>query len=302
VSYIEREVGWEAEGSVNVFNYVLSFDATSVETLLDEDILSSARDEYVRADLQREITGRLEAELLSAKFFRYILGGKPLPSATVDPYSIKPANNLTTFDLKHRLKGPKETIEANYSGCKVDTCRINLEVGEDVTYEIGFVAQWSTISTSASLTGIDPSIKPYVFHNGMLILDNSTVSYLQSCVIEISNNLTARYTADSSQKRDPYIIEEGILGVSGRFTVGEALTSKIEDVITGNTYDLELELTKNTEKIEMFIKNCRSIEWADTDRGREPYQIEFPFMALPSAGLDVFIIKQTGHKWTISPT
>jgi len=298
MSYIRRELEWEAEGSVNVFNYVLSFDATSVETLVDEDILSSARDEYVRADLQRDITGRLEAELLSAKFFRYILGGSPSPYATVDPYTIKPANKLVPFTLRHRLEGAEEDFTAVYSGCKVDTCRINLEVGEDVTYEIGFIAQWSTISTAVSFKGIDPTIKPYVFHNGKLLLDGSTVTYLQSCILEIANNLTARYSADSSQPRGAYMLEEGRLGVTGRFTVGENLEPKIEDVIKGDTYDLTLELAKDSEKIEIFIENCRSSEWRDTDRGRDPYQIEFPFISAPtSAGLDVISVVQSGETY-----
>jgi len=75
--------------------------------------------------------------------------------------------------------------------------------------------------------------------------------------------------------------------VRGRFTCGETVEPIIADVISGATFDLVMELVKGSETIQVTVKNCRLTEWSDTVRGRETYEVEFPFLAYPSTGLDV---------------
>jgi len=297
VDYMIRGLSWGEEGtfgvratSWNVFNYALDFDATSTETLIEEDILSDAPDEYLRADAQREITGRFEVDLMSIRFLKYVLGSAPPTADIAAPYrhTVSVGTTIPSFTIRRILRDPQNT--AYYEGCKVDTARLALEVGEDVTLEVDFAASWSTIETTAlSPQAIDLSLTPFVFYHGRVTRGGTVISDLQSCEIELANNLEARWSADSSlsKPRAAYQLNPRGRRVRGRFTCGETVEPIIADVISGATFDLVLELAKGSETIQVTVRNCRLTEWSDTVRGREIYEVEFPFLAYPTTGFDV---------------
>jgi len=301
MSYQERgvEIGIEttygvAPTSYEVFNSLLDWDTTATEVYAEENPVGGQRDAVIRQRLQREVSGRFVTPIFSAKLFRFALGR--ISDEATDPYTISPENSIPSFTLKRGLADPNNV---NYvTGCKVDTMTLTLEQGEDVTAEIAFVGQDSSLDTGAyTPPSIDPSLLPYCFYHGKVVVDGSTLSDLQSCVIEIANNLVARFSA-SGGKRVIEKLEEGPLRVTGRFTVGEGLESRIQDVLAGNTFTLELELKEGTKILTLTVKNCRLTEWSDTVRGRDLYEIEFPFVSAPtSAGLDVISVVQSGETY-----
>jgi len=297
-SYLIRGLSWVEEttfGSIpgsgwQPFNYALDFDATTTENISEDDILSPNRDEFLRTPLHREVTGRFEISMITGRFLKYAIGAWSPTTDTVTPYeyTISPATTLKSFSLRRILQDTQNT--GYYYGCKVDSGILNLEVQEDVTLEINFAASGSSFSTATlNPDTINLTYEPYKFYHGKVLRGGSTLAALQSCVVEINNNLEARWTA-STGKRDAYQLREGPLRVTGNFTLGEDVESVISDILNNNTFDLQLELSKPRgpgETLTVTIKNCILTEWRDRVSGRDIYEVEFPYLALPSTGLDV---------------
>jgi len=303
MSYQERGLEWSEDGSTwsggtigGPIQYPLDFDATSTEGIIEEEPITGDRDAVSQVDSSREITGRFEAQFMSPKLFYYVLGS--LSSKTIDPYTISPAATIPYIYFRRGLSSPNNI--AIYEDCKIDSARISLEVGEDVTYELNFVSSWSTLqTTSYSAPSIDFSKEPFVFYEGKLTRGGTVVTDLQSIEIEISNNLEARYSADSSlsRPRGPYKIREGRLAVTGRFTAGETVEPIIQSILKGNRFDLVLTLVKGSETVTITLKNARITEWSDAISGRDVYEVEFPFSCRPTSGLDIMSIVHNGKTW-----
>jgi len=136
-----------------------------------------------------------------------------------------------------------------------------------------------------------------MYYDGLLTYDGSTITELQSCIIEINNNLYPRYSADRSQTfpRGAYTIKEGRFAISGRFTTGGAIEPLATLALAQTAFTLELSLTRTTgETITLTMGNVLLGEFPDALSGREPYEIEFPFIAAPITGLDALTVVQDG--------
>ena len=71
----------------------------------------------------------------------------------------------------------------------------------------------------------------------------------------------------------------------------EALAALASDL---TAFTLALSLVKGTETITMTMANVLLGEFPDALTGREPYEIEFPFIAAPVSGLDALTVVQNG--------
>jgi len=277
------------------FNNLFTWEGMINESVMEKELVSGDRDAVARAALQREVTGRMEGELINAKLFVLAMG--TLSARTVDPYTITPAAVVDSFTLQ-RILAPTDNA-AYFYGCKVEGFVLNLEVGEDVTYELNFIAQDGTLTTDNLTAPSLTTVNPFMYYHGMLTAAGSTITELQSVIIEISNNLSPRYSADRSQTmpRGAYAITEGRFQVTGRFTCGGLIETLAGYVLNQTQFTLELTLVKTTDTITINMPNVQLTEFADALTGREPYEIEFPFIASPQSGLDAMSVVHSGDSY-----
>jgi len=303
MSYTSRGIKFGKEGTFGTsiaatvtFNNALAWEAEINETLMEEELVSGERDAVSRAALQREVTGRIEGELINAKLLYYAMGS--ISSETSTPYTILPSASIPSLTLQRMIGPSVDSIDnvVYIYGTKLDSFILNLEVGEEVTYEIGFMAQDGSLFTADTTAPSLVTITPLMYYHGMLTAGGATITELQSCIIEINNNLTPRYSADSSQTkpRGAYSIKEGRFQIGGRFTTGGYIEELGTLALEQTSFTLELTLIQDENTITLTMPNVQLSSYPDVVTGREPYEIEFPFIAAPETGLDALKVVENG--------
>ena len=306
MSYTTRGIEWAEElvegsippeGSFEPFNYVDDWDFETTPNVDERVVVGGGRDARKRALAEIESGGRLTTELTSAKFFKYVLGS--ISSHDLDPYTIGIAGSLPTFTIKRGLATPYNILY--YYGCKVDSARLRIEVGEPVVLEINFVARNSSLDTSSSYTApdLDFDLVPFYFYHLKTMRNSSTLSGVQRLEIEINNNLEAEWDADStrSQPREASRIREKELRVTGRLVVREGIETLMDLARNNTQFTLTAELATSSKTITITMPNVMFTRIPDTGRGMDVYEVEFPFIAGPKEGLDSIEIVEEGSTW-----
>ena len=140
--YTDRWVLFKEEGTFGTYatpntfmNYMLAWDVTTSENLIEEELIAGARDWKSRAWTEEEIAGRFEFQPVSAKMFYFVLGSFSNTVGTA--HTMKPHSTIPSLSFYRGLypDASSNTVSIGYYGVKIDTAEIRLEVGEDVTMD-----------------------------------------------------------------------------------------------------------------------------------------------------------------------
>lgn len=290
--YTERAVRFGPESSwgtygtnFKVVEYCLSFDATTTEEKIEEDLVSVSRQARSRAWAQRSVVGSWESNIMTPKLLYYALGSVSTDAAT--PYTIDFQGDLAlpSFTIERSLRGQSDTFHVGYFGCKVDRYELLVEAEQDVTQTIDWIGKnnqentgydWSTIAPSGTFT-----YDPFTYLNACFKYDGNTLRITRAR-IEINNNLTPRYASYcTGNDPTPFELREGAQVITGDFTIDQNISDYAIDrararsegtiVITiGATGRGTLDITMNKVTID---------EFPDTLRGKDIYEVAFPFTA-----------------------
>ena len=291
--YVERVVRFGAEGTFGTYivdtpiYYCLGFEATTSEERIEEDLVSPSRQSFSRIFSQRTVVGSLEENVLSPRLAYYALGWIDEDASTPYTLNISGTHTLPSFSLERGLQGATSTIWAGYRGCKVDRFELVVEAEEDVVQTIDWIAQDSTFPTQAwSVATASYSTypaNPFAYYHASLKWGSGAIR-LKKVRMEINNNLVPIFASESVGD-DPILVElrEGAQVVTGDFVAdvdiddyASFLRGRSEGTITidiGNDDRGTITYTMNRVALD---------EFADAIRGRDVYEVTFPFRARPS--------------------
>jgi len=300
MSYLERyikltpETAFGSEGeNYRAVNYPLRCEMRINETIVEEDIVSQYIDQVSRGARQREITGTLEMQFINPAMLRFSLGKFTYSAVTGSQYYYKFSviASVPSFTLQKGIRRPTEV--ATYLGTCPNIHRIVMEPGEDIVQELTIVAKDINYATTGfSPLNIDPSIPYFTSFGGKLTKNTSEVAGLQGITIEINRNLSARWTSKIPTDRTVKEFRPGRCEVTGTFTLDEFTSSFVGLALARKEFTLTYELFKESwNRVIFTIKNAIIPEAPDEIRGREPYELEFPFRAAGSSGLDIMTVE-----------
>jgi len=279
--------------------YPLRRDFSMAEGWTEEEIIVPERDVVSRFRLAKEITGTIEYQPLSAKIFRYILGGEA--TTQVGTYIGKitwtPASTLKKFDTQVKIG----SLISVYSACYVDSAEFRFEIGEDVVATIDCFP-----TTRISGTEITPTYyfkySPMLYEKAKITIDTAEYE-LASFTLSIGNSLERILKLG---QRLPYKIIPRRCEVTGEFTLREiddisAILTKIE---AGSKIDVVIDLVGGQKgpagedlPIKITLNDGVIPEYRDALAGLEMYNIACPIrfigdaaraITVEQSGLEVF--------------
>ena len=278
-----EEASWGTPSTtISALLYALSFEGTSREVRGEEEIVATSRQARARSWLQKEVTGSFEFKPVTPLIFYFALGG--ITEDTQSPYTMSEYGTLSlpSFTIENILRGTSNTIQSQYIGCKVDRLTMRITPKEDIRITVDFAAkdhlvpsyEWSTIApTSDQFT-----LSPFEYYEAKLYWGTSTISLL-SLSLEANNNLEAVYTDDTVPTR----IVEGYQEISGALKPEESQISIFRDFLRSRsegTIDIRFGDSRGTTDI--YLYKVALDEYVDRTRGRDMYEVEFPFKARAS--------------------
>ena len=287
--YVTRKVKLGEGENVSVaalnfnFNYLRVFEPSIEEVQSAEFILAGGRDKKRVAVLQEEAGARLEFDVVGFKPFEWALGSI---SSTV-PITVVPGATLSWLTVGRELE-PSETSNdvLRIFGCKVDSFEFTIERGEVATGELTLMGKGGTIETGNLSVSVDYDKDPIYYSDVDVVVGSTTISDLARVVITIDNNLARRLSASTSAGYQAYHILEGGLDVTGRLLIGSpALTflEKVKGRAGGNNLEIRINKTHGGNLSGTIVMpNVWFTEYPERLRGIEPYEVEVPFVALPS--------------------
>jgi len=313
MSYTERYVVFEKEtdwgtapGTIDsTVNFLLRFEATTTESKVEEPVIGGGRDLFGRVWTSEEVAGVMEHQLVTGAFFQYVMGTVANSTETPYTHTFVPATVVPSFSLLRGIRDPEEFII--YSGCKVDSAEITCEAGEDVTAVYNFVAKSSTFNTTETWAapGVNISLDPFAYYHGEITWGGATLEDVQRVVININNNLEARYAVGGT-KTPSYgaqEIREGAFEVSGRVLLGKNVGTIASAMFLRETAKtIVVTMTKSDCTMTVTMNNCVFGEYPDAISGADIYEIEVPFTARAIGTADVeraISIVHIGDKGTL---
>jgi len=292
--YITREVKLGEGENLSISNLDLNFNYLRVcepsleEVQSAEFILAGTRDKKRVAVLQEEAEVRMEFDLVGLKPLYWALGNV---NDTV-PVTITPASTLPWLTVARELEPVRsgESDILRIFGCKVESLELTFERGEVATGEITLMAKGGTIETGDLTVTVDYSYDPVYYSDIEVVVKKggsaTTISDLGRIVLTIDNNLSRRLSASQAAGYQAYHILEGGLDITGRMLVTDpALTflQKVKARAGGNT--VEIRINKSHGGVlsgTITMPNVWFTEYPERLRGIEPYEVEIPYVALPS--------------------
>jgi len=289
--YVERFIRFGKESTWGSYptswkhiQYVLSFDATTTDETIEEDLVTASRQARSRVWVQRGVVGSLEINPLSPQLLYYALGRAE--SDPTSPYTIRISGTmeLPSFAIERALRGATGEKYTGYLGCKIDRLELLIEREEDITLSLDFAGKDNTFPTytwsAIAPTGTWKAF-PFAYWEAELLWGNATIP-LHRVRIEINNNLEARH-ASKEMGGDPTLIElrEGAQVITGEFLVGEDVETYAKDYARARAEGtITVRFGNDTRgTIEIICNRVALNEFADALRGREPYEVSFPFRA-----------------------
>ncbi len=293
--YVERLVRFGAEGTFGTYivdtpvYYCLGFEATTTEERIEEDLVSPSRQAFSRIYVQRTVVGSMEENVLSPRLAYYALGWAN--SDTVSPYTvnISGTHTLPSFSLERGLTGATGTIFTGYKGCKVDRFELLVEAEQDIVQTIDWVAQDNTFPTQAWTVATASfstyPANPLAYYHAELKWGTSTIR-LKRARLEINNNLVPVFASEEVGD-DPVLVElrEGAQVVTGDFIVDVDINTFANTAVRGrNEGTITITMgNDNRGTITYTLNRVALDEFVDAVRGRDIYEVTFPFRARPDS-------------------
>jgi hypothetical protein len=303
--YTDRWVLFKGEGTwgtwstPNTFpNYLMDWSATTTENKVEEDLIGGSRDYRKRVWLEEGVAAKWTEEMVSAKIFEYILGGRS-GTLGVGAATYSPAATLPSMSI-YRGLAPDEsnnTLSLGYLGMKVDTADLTIEQSGDVKLDLNFAGKGVTIPTQIAKGTLDMTQVAYAFHNSSLniVSPGPTTTVLDNVakiVISVNNNLSARYSAGANTYK-AVELREGAMEVTGRIAIGGDITPMSSIVTNRQDCTLNLTLARSNATITFTLKNVSFGELPDDLTGLKPVELDLPFSARPASGLDAISVVET---------
>ena len=204
------------------------------------------------------------------------------------PVTYSPASSLPSMSVYRGLYPDEDgnTVSLGYYGLKVDTAELTIEQGADVQLEINFAGKGATIPSALSKPSLDMSLVPFSFYHSSIDVKHPggqfTAKYATRLQISINNNLEARYASRKvGSDPTPVEIREGPQVITGEFIVDQDVEDFAKDVLRARSEGtLILRIGNDTRGTMDIVCNRVALrEFSDTVRGREPYEVSFPFVA-----------------------
>ncbi len=291
--YVERVVRFGAEGTFGTYivdtpiYYCLGFEATTTEERIEEDLVSPSRQSFSRIFSQRTVVGSLEENVLSPRLAYYALGWVDEDAASPYTINISGTHTLPSFSLERGLQGATSTIWAGYRGCKVDRFELVVEAEEDVVQTIDWIGQDSTLPTQAwsiatSSYSTYPA-NPFAYYHAYLRWGNGAIR-LKKVRMEINNNLVPIFASESIGD-DPILVElrEGAQVITGDFVADDQVDNYASFLRGRNEGTIAIHIGNDDRGTIVYTMNNVALdEFADAIRGRDVYEVTFPFRARPT--------------------
>ena len=277
-------------------NYLNEWSATTTENISEEELIGGSRDWRKVVWLEEGVVARWVQELVSAKFFEYILGSKDGDTSPVE-YTI--AATLPSLSIYRGLYPDENgnTFSVGYMGMKVDTAELTIEEGSDVRLEVNFAGKGGTILTShLSKPSLDASVVPFAFYHSSidLIHPNGTenLNKLSRLQISVNNNLEAIVSA-GAQSYQPTELREGATEVTGRIVVRGHFPLLSSIVLNRVTCTLNVYLIKTQHTIQITVNNITFNEYPDELTGLDIVESELSFSARPTSTTSAIVVTET---------
>lgn len=148
-----------------------------------------------------------------ASWLRAVLGAVPV-DAGVDPttHTYSESNTLTSFSVEAGTELGTADAYSTLIGCKVNSCTITAAVDEVASVRLECPYRTETLSTTLANAVVTPTEEPLTFAQGTLSVAGTTVGYVQSFEMTITNNvemlwgLGSRYSTAGPEKTRTYDI------------------------------------------------------------------------------------------------
>jgi hypothetical protein len=277
----------------------MDWSATTTENKVEEDLIGGSRDYRKRVWLEEGVAAKWTEEMVSAKIFEYILGGRS-GTLGIGMNTYAPAATLPSMSIYRGLYPDESngTLSLGYLGMKVDTADLTIDSKGDVKIDINFAGKGVTIPTNIAKGSLDMSQIAFAFHNSSinLISPGPTTTVLENVaklVISVNNNLEARYSAGAGSYK-AVELREGAMEVTGRITLGGDLTPMSSIILNRQdcTMNLTLLRSNGTGTITFTLKNISFGELPDDLTGLKPVEMDLPFTARPANGLDAISVTE----------
>lgn len=292
---VERLVRFGAEGTFGTYTvsnpiyYCLGFEATTTEERIEEDLVSASRQGFSRIYTKRAVIGSLEENVLSPRLAYYALGWTDSPD-TASPYSINIAgtHTLPSFSVERSLRSGTNTIVTGYMGCKVDRFEILVEAEEDIVQTIDWIGQDNTFPTTtwATIAAVFSTYpeNPYAYYHAQLKWGSATIR-LKRARMEVNNNLVPIYASEEVGD-NPVLVDlrEGLQAITGDFIVDVDIDTFANTAVRGrNEGTITISMGNDERGTIVYTLNKVALgEFADAVRGRDVYDVTFPFRARPT--------------------
>lgn len=146
-----------------------------------------------------------------ASWLRAVLGAVPT-DAGVGPYThtYAESNTITSFSIANATElGDADYVSA-LIGCKVQSCKLTAAVDEVARVTLECPYRTETLATTGIGSVVTPTEEPLTFAQGTLSVAGTTVGYVQSVDLTITNNvemiwgLGSRYSTAGPAKTRTY--------------------------------------------------------------------------------------------------
>lgn len=167
------------------------------------------------ANVAKKYEGNVSIEFtLDAEgaWWRAVLGSAPTDAAvdSVYTHTYVESNTLASFSIENGQEMGTNDYVSKLIGCKVNSCNITTAVDEIAKVKLECPYRTETLATSGISSQVAPTGTPLTFALGTLTVAGTTVGYVQSVDLTITNNvemvwgLGSRYSTAGPAKTRTY--------------------------------------------------------------------------------------------------
>lgn len=264
------------------FNNLLEFDTTVREETKEDFLIGGNRDKERVVLLQEEIEIKATFDCVSLMPFYLVLG----TYSGIESFTITPNATLPWVAFARRLdpveSGENDTLQI--FGCKAGKLDFSLKAGDIASMEMTFYGRGVTESTTTlSSTAVSGTL-PFAYFDASIEIDGTVINEVSEVSISVDNNLARRLTISTDYGYRAYDITEAGLSVKGRLSVGEKALGMLSKVLgRGSNHTFSITLTRGTVSGTITLPNILFTEFPESIKGIDPFTVEIPFTAMPSA-------------------
>jgi hypothetical protein len=189
-----------------------------------------------------------------ASWLRAVLGAVPTDAGTgPTTHTYAESNTLVAFSIQNGVELGSADYVSALVGCKVQSCTISAAVGEVVTVRLECPYRTESMATTPVAPVIAVNETPLTFAQGTLSVSGTTVGYVQSVELTITNNvemvwgLGSRYSTAGPEKTRTYDFRMNValsdVSLLLEKFYGKAATVAVTDLATLNPAGVACVLT-----------------------------------------------------------